>query len=101
MTSTRTIVKSIRVTPELWAVLERYAEADKMTPNAVVVRFLEENLLEVEPAFVPLPKSTQKRLNAELGRTTPQRPVVGYDAVTGEPIYQRLPYQKPDKRKAP
>lgn len=39
-----TIVKSIRISPELWARVEHYAKLDGISANACLVRYIDETL---------------------------------------------------------
>lgn len=48
----KTIVTSIRISPGLWARVEYYAKLDGVSPNACVVRFLDETFPEFKPPTV-------------------------------------------------
>jgi len=98
------IMKSVRVTPEFWAKVETLAlELDVSATDAL--------LLAAERGMSQGDASPGPKLAT--GAPAPRVPVtahrvverldaapkpIGRDALTGEPIYQRGPYQKAGKK---
>ena len=104
-----TIVKSIRCSPELWAILEAYAKMEGKTANWVLVRFLEEMLsdpvtgdtLSDRPHVIEYPLAqtthTQSKLSDRAYKVKLSAPY-GVDAITGEPLPKPMPSQKKGKK---